>query len=314
MAYLRRFIGLCVVLSVLLLLCSACSSTSTPAGITDNVENETGDSVDYGAIAISAIEADLKSRLKNPESLQIHSATVLDNSYESDSLYFCTVVVDFSAQNGFGGNDREVFESYMAISKADKTVTALDEATYLCQKANAQFGSSLYDLGGGIPLQLICSQDSYRDLLPDIIAYNADYSTSTYSDGAKSIKYIAYLGDLEGTATFYFYPDSEKIWQISYFWSYEQSFYDGETFHTIGTEYIATLNDVEMLREEISDILQISHGEIEESTETYFHDYECRWNLGEGIYAKLTWSVNDENQSIGHIRLILYNEVNGEAG
>ena len=67
---------------------------------------------------------------------------------------------------------------------------------------------------------------------------------------------------------------------------------------------------MDALREKIDDALKISHGVIKETTETYFHDYECRWNLTEGIYVKLSWTVNDLDGNIGHIQLLLCNEVN----
>lgn len=74
-----------------------------------------------------------------------------------------------------------------------------------------------------------------------------------------------------------------------------------------------TLEDVNALIEKIDDALEISHRKIKETTETYFHDYECRWSLIEGIYIKLSWSTNDTSGNIGHIQLLLVNEVNGEA-
>ena len=92
-----------------------------------------------------------------------------------------------------------------------------------------------------------------------------------------------------------------------------QSYYDGTNAYTLGTEYIATLNDVDELKEQIDNALNIPHGKIIETTETLFHDYECCWSLVEGIYIKLSWTINDTNDTIGHIQLLLCNDVNEKA-
>ena len=116
---------------------------------------------------------------------------------------------------------------------------------------------------------------------------------------------------MEGVATFYFYAGSEKIHQISFYWSDGQSFYDGTDAYTLGSERIATLEDVDALKDRINETLNISHGRVKESTETYFHDYECCWDLANGIYIKLSWTVHDGDNAIGHIQLLLCNEING---
>ena len=67
------------------------------------------------------------------------------------------------------------------------------------------------------------------------------------------------------------------------------------------------------LKEQIDNALNIPHGKIIETTETLFHDYECCWSLVEGIYIKLSWTINDTNDTIGHIQLLLCNDVNEKA-
>jgi len=269
--------------------------------------------VDYEEMAVAAVETALKDRLKNPESLQIHSANVEEDYYEDDSVYFCTIIVDYSAQNGFGGYNRDTLMSYIRITKSTGIITELDEATYISQRSEAQFAEGLSSIGEGIPLQLIFSEDNYSRLLSNIRGNGKISSTFTYPSGDKEVCYISNLRNLEGVLTFYFYSENEKVYQISFYWSDGQSFYDGTNAYTLGTEYTATIEDVNALIEKIDDALEISHGKIKETTETYFHDYECRWNLIEGIYIELSWSTNDTNGNIGHIQLLLVNEVNGES-
>lgn len=309
MTYLRRSIWFCCTIFVLFFLCSACST----ATIVEDSETDTGSGqVNYEDMAVAAVEAALKDRLKNPESLQIHSNNIED-CYEDDSTCFCTIVVDYSAQNGFGGYNRDTLKSYIRIAKSTGTITELDEASYINQRAEAQFVEGLSSIGESIPLQLIFSEDNYSRLLSSTKGSGKISSTFTYPSGDKEVCYISNLGNLEGVSTFYFYSKNEKIYQISFYWSDGQSFYDGTSAYTLGTEYIATLEDVNALTEKIGDALKISHEKIKETTETYFHDYECRWSLIEGIYIDLSWSTNDTNGDIGHIQLLLVNEVNGEA-
>lgn len=310
MTYLRRSTWICCVLAVLLFVCSACSAKTTQEYGNVDIEGK-HESMSYEEKVAAAVETVLKNRLRNPESLQIHSISQDESDYEDDSAYFCTVIVDYSAQNGFGGFNRETIKIYIVIDKATETVTDLDEATYLNKRVKMQFGDGLCAISANIPMQLICEEDTFSQLRSAIIGNREAYSTFTYKNGEKEMKYVANLGDLEGTATFYFYSESEKIWQINFFWSDGQCFYDGTNAYTLGSEYIATLEDVDALRGRIDDALNVPHGQIKETTETYFHDYECRWELAEGIYIKLSWSTNDMDGSIGHIQLLLCNEVNG---
>ena len=108
----KRFAWFCCALSVLLLLCSACAESNVNSGA--NQED-----ISYTEIAVAAVETALKDRLKNSESLQVHSANLDGESFENDTAYFGTIVVDYSAQNGFGGYNRNTTKSYVEISKVD---------------------------------------------------------------------------------------------------------------------------------------------------------------------------------------------------
>ena len=154
----KRFAWFCCALSVLLLLCSACAESNVNSGA--NQED-----ISYTEIAVTAVEAALKDRLKNPESLQVHSANLDGESFENDTAYFGTIIVDYSAQNSFGGYNRNTAKSYVEISKVDGVVTELDEASYYNRRIKAQFGDGLCSIVDGIPLQLICSDEHYLSLI-----------------------------------------------------------------------------------------------------------------------------------------------------
>lgn len=311
----RHFAWVCCALSMLLLLCCSCSVVALPENTaTDNETIQGYNDTDYEGLAVTAVETSLKDRLKNPESLQIHNIITESDGYEDDSVYFCVVEVDYSAQNGFGGYNRDTQKSYIKIEKSTGTITELDETSYINQRADAQFAEGLSSVGEGIPLQHIFSEDNYSRLLPRIRESGKISSTFTYPNGDKEVCYISNLENLEDMATFYFYSKSEKIYHISFYWSDGQSFYDGTNAYTLGSEHIATIEDVDILREKIDDTLKIPHGDIEETVETYFHDYECRWDLADGIYVELCWTVHDGDNVIGHIQLLLCNEKNETVG
>lgn len=311
----RHVAWFCCALSMLLLLCCSCSVVALPESTaTDNETTKRYNDVDYEGLAVTAAETSLKDHLKNPESLQIHNIITENDGYEDDSVYFCAVEVDYSAQNGFGGYNRDTLKSYIKIVKSTGTISELDETSYINQRADAQFAERLSSVGEGIPLQHIFSEDNYSRLLPKIKESGEISSTFTYSSGDKEVRYISNLGNLEGTVTFYFCAKSEKIYQISFYWSDGQSFYDGTNAYTLGSGHIATIEDVDTLREKIDDTLKIPHGDIKETVETYFHDYECRWHLADGIYVELSWTVHDEDNVIGHIQLLLCNEKNETVG
>lgn len=314
MIYLRRPALFCCTLTMLFILCSACSSPAEAGGENGGTPVETAreDNVNYAEMAVAAVEAALKDRLKNPESLQVHSAD-LDSSYEDDNNYFCAIVVDYSAQNGFGGYNRDILISYLKISKATGSVTKLDKVSYVNLKTEAQYGNALRSISDSVPLDIICSGEDVSQYLKNLNRKGIECTEFTGKNGKTEIAYPANLDSLEGTSTSVFYTESQKIYQINFFWSPDQTFYTGTEVMTLAQNQKATVDDVFNLIREIDFALNMSHGDIEETTETGFHDYKCRWDLEDGIYIKLTWSVNNEDQSIGHIQLILYNEVNGEA-
>lgn len=70
-------------------------------------------------------EEAIKVRLKNPESLQIHSVKMYAKEHIDDDSVFVVerFYVDYSAQNGFGGMNREWCSCDVSISYSDYSVT-----------------------------------------------------------------------------------------------------------------------------------------------------------------------------------------------
>ena len=83
-------------------------------------------SANHDAIAISYAESNLKNQLKNPESLQIHSSKVYVD-FEWGDYHYYTITIDYSAQNGFGGYNRN--SDYDVILKINKNTNVASKVT-----------------------------------------------------------------------------------------------------------------------------------------------------------------------------------------
>ena len=67
--------------------------------------------------ALAEAESELKSRLKNPSSYQRHNYTVTAK-YDKYGDIEVTVRIDYSAQNGFGGMNRDVYIVYLTCTRS----------------------------------------------------------------------------------------------------------------------------------------------------------------------------------------------------
>ena len=96
-------------------------------GIAASLTEDSGvSSANHDAIAISYAESNLKNQLKNPESLQIHSSKVYVD-FEWGDYHYYTITIDYSAQNGFGGYNRN--NDYDVILKINKNTNVASKVT-----------------------------------------------------------------------------------------------------------------------------------------------------------------------------------------
>ena len=77
-------------------------------------------------IAVSYAESVIKGRLKNPDSLQIHSSKIYVD-FEYGDYHYYSITIDYSAQNGFGGYNRD--NDYDVLVKVSKATNKASEAT-----------------------------------------------------------------------------------------------------------------------------------------------------------------------------------------
>lgn len=58
----------------------------------------------------------LEESLKNPQSLQVHDSKI-STEFEYGGYYYYHIKIDYSAQNGFGGYNRNTYELLVKVSK-----------------------------------------------------------------------------------------------------------------------------------------------------------------------------------------------------
>ena len=85
--------------------------------------------------AIDFAESELKSTLKYPDSLSINSITIKD-SYNRDDYSCYYIVIDYSAQNGFGGYNRKVSEMYIKLPKDSSSAQQISQIDFYYYMTN----------------------------------------------------------------------------------------------------------------------------------------------------------------------------------
>ena len=89
--------------------------------------------VDYKSIAMEFaernVETDLKSSLKNPNSLQINGYSVYSR-FETENYWYYSIAVDYSAQNGFGGYNRDNYKVSLKINKNSNLASKVTDQEY----------------------------------------------------------------------------------------------------------------------------------------------------------------------------------------
>lgn len=86
--------------------------------------------VDSRKTAIKYAETTLKSKLKNPDALQIHDTSVM-SSFEYGDYFYYNIKLDYSAQNGFGGYNRDTYDVNVKVSKTNEKASEVSNTEYV---------------------------------------------------------------------------------------------------------------------------------------------------------------------------------------
>lgn len=309
-----------VLLLALMLMLSGCTTSDISEldnpTTTDN--NQSVETFDPSGLIYDFVEDEIKSILRNPNSLQINEMDTEAKVPIEDSkyLYYC-ISVDYSAQNGFGGYDRETVEMYVKISKDKKDIFGVAESEYtnksvefLNLTTSQKYGEKLSDIDDDFPFSLVFSAKTYDDVLRELTENHKNCDTFENKYGVKEIEYIDSFGVFEGTITTVFYANNQCFANMSYFWSENQMVYmNGEVIYA-GAGQSATSEDIAEMIDLISVSLGIEHGGIKNTYEPFFDTYSCVWELNETVTIKIRWSISQETEEVSSFELVFTNLAN----
>lgn len=302
-----------------LLVLSGCATSGSDDLKNSGVNANQSDQVfDLNDLTYAFIEDEIKSVLRNPASLQINDMQIDTNQIVEDNekLYY-SVTVDYSAQNGFGGYNREETEFYICISKNNNNIARINESEYKNKVVdfinlinNEQYGDKLRTIDSSFPFDILFSSKTYDDVLREVESKGSKYGISENKDGVKEIEYINSFGEYEGSTTIAFYPNNHCFWNMSYFWTESQmSYIDGEIIYS-GVGQSATSNNITQIIDLITSALSIEHDEIESIYEPFFDTYSCVWSINESATVKMRWSICQETEEVSSFNIYFTNLIN----
>lgn len=312
--------GVAVLLLSLMLVLSGCTTSDISEvdnpNTTDN--NQSAETFDPTDLIYDFVEDEIKSILRNPNSLQINEMDIGAKVPIEDSKYlYYGIWVDYSAQNGFGGYNRETVEMYVKISKDNKGISSIAESEYtnkaveFLNLTNAQeYEEKLSDIDDDFPFSFVFSAMTYDEVLSDLTRNHKNCDTFENKYGVKEIEYIDSFGKFEGTVTGTFYANNQRFANMSYFWSESQMVYmNGEIIYA-GAGQSATSDDIAGMIDLISSSLGIEHNGIENTYEPFFDTNSCVWELNEAATIKMRWSINQETEEVSSFEIVYTNLVN----
>lgn len=257
-------------------------------------------------------EEDIKSVLKNPQSLMINNLTFNEEPVEIDGKYYCNFDVDFSAQNSFGGYDREVVSYYLCYE--DGNIEAFDLWGYYCELDTARYGVKLDAIEDGAFFSYACSSNSAKTTYSDLSEKGVNTLTAMgygFTDNIDKTAYVHYICEIMGFegSIEYFFSDNKILW-AEYSWYPDQGYLDMENtnYFNIGTGETASSSDMDMLITQIDNALGIEHTEVESQNYQSWADPRAyQWILSP--QRKLTLEYVWEIENVGGESVINYEQV-----
>ncbi len=298
-----------ILLLVAILLCitlAACGGTSNPAAVKTDTLQE---------IVTGYVEEDIKSVLKNPQSLMINNLTFNEDPIEIDGRCYCNLDVDFSAQNGFGGYDREVITYYLCYENGN--ISPLKQGEYFCELDMARYGSRLDAIADGIYFSYGCSAASMKSIYDELAAKDLNrftgfgHNLTDNIDNTTYVKYVCNLMDFEGCMEYFFIDENVKY--ASFTWQPSFNYVDMKnyTVEEIGVGQTATQADMDMLISQIDDTLGIGHTETKsENYQSWADPRAYQWVLSpqRKLILEYVWEVTNaaSNPIINYDKVIAF--------
>lgn len=257
------------------------------------------------AVAQRYVENTLKSNLKNPQSLQIHDIEFKNELEDKDNKYF-HVEIEYSAQNSFGGYNRDTYIKYVQVVKntgdayeisqqefKNKSIEIRDE------KTEEKYGEKLLEISSNLYLNYMCdTNNKYSEI---ISALNSDDTWDIHEykggnqDGAVEITKTTLLDKFEGQILMYFEKNNQKLRRTEFLWAPDIVFYDKNNgSKRIGEHQTANIKDIEEIENLISSSLGVERKDVSgKHGSLYSNTY--LWEISENIILTLEWNNSTED-------------------
>lgn len=275
------------------------------------------------AVAMRYMKRTLKENLKNPESLQIHDITYKgQNQIEDDNYRYYNIVIEYSAQNGFGGYTRDSIEKHLQVNKSTASVFEISMKEYtdkmieFFDNRNAkQYSEKLSSISENIPFDLLCTRTLNYDSVYDFLKDNEFELDVTHfkggeQKGAIEIATNTTFDKFEGELSFYFEKDNQQLRRIEFLWCPDIVFYDEELgSKRLGEGQTADIKDINRISTDISKILQVNYTDVSGNNNSLY-DNSYMWQLGDNISVVLEWVQYEKDGviAVDHIYLKGINE------
>ena len=265
------------------------------------------------------VEDIIKKELSNPSAMIVNEVSGSGILHPGSDYDYYRIFIDYSAQNQYGGYDRERRVFYIQATRTGNGLRTVSEAEYYNETDSYVYSDLLSHIEGSdkIPYSLICSDATSADV--EDFLQKAGISYTIYWDDneaqVKDIKYPCRLFNVEGIVTINFYPSTWKIETIE-FWKYSgQFYYDGNTREVIFYNDVEDTfpEDVELMVNSINEALSMKmKPALSKETAPAAKYYDCIWRLSESISIYLKHNIGNDNNVVSDYQVKLTNIVNGQ--
>ena len=311
----KRILSVLLILVLLLTLC-ACGDNSAGTENKDTQQTESTPTEDTTqSVVFAYIEDTIKATLKNPNSLIVNSIVETVEPITDDEYSYHIVAIDYSAQNGFGGYNREQEMYYIKCSNTVNAVSIISEVEYYSATNECLYKDSLSKLEAAdkIPFALICKAATHNDVTAFLEAANIEYTIYKNPDSTpKEIQYLCDMFGFTGVVKILF-NENKTISAINYLKSEGQTYYDANTNKTVTFEddtTVVTETDVAKFKDNITTILGVKGTEKDEDGLSYYTSRSCKWVLSNSLSVNMRWDTLIEDKSVCYLSITFENTIN----
>lgn len=260
------------------------------------------------AVAQRYVENTLKSNLKNPQSLQIHDIEFISELEDNSNRYF-HVEIEYSAQNSFGGYNRDTYTKYVQVGKNSGNAYEISQQDFSNKaieirdmRVQENYGEKLSKISPNLYLSYMCDTNiKYSEIISTLNSDNT-WDTHEYKDGnqegAVEITKSTSLDKFEGQLLMYFEKNNQKLRRTEFLWAPDIVFYDKTSgSKKIGEHQTANIKDIQNIENLISSSLGIERKDVSGKHDSLYENTYL-WEISENVILTLEWANSPEDDQI----------------